>query len=137
MLEESGFLTPAPVTSEYFKTEMAGFNIEAGEKPFAPRYFLSLKKLKPIPKGAVIEVKFENPSDRKHPIIVEQEIQDNEEELALISPAVTGLQSYQGYYIEVTLYEDKNKNKVLGTHHQVVQSLIDERIMNRMLKRND
>lgn len=135
MLEESGFLTPSAVTSEYLKTDMAGFNVKAGEVPFSPNYFISLQKLKPIPEGTFVVIKFENPSDRKNPIIVEKEIEGDEERLDFTSPTVSGLQSYQGYYIEVTLYKSKDMAEVLGTHRQVIQSLIDERAMNRMLNK--
>ncbi len=136
-LEEGGFLTPQPVTSEYFKTTMGGFNLDTGKPGIESRYAIALDVLKSLPKGVLLEFVFENPENTKLPIVVNRKAEPQETEIYVESPEVNGVQSYQGYVILVNVYEDETKQNLIGTHRQVIQSIYDEATVRRMIKRNE
>lgn len=132
-LQKGGFLTPPPTQSEYFHTSGAGFTLTAGD-PDSFRYIISLDVVKWREKAVFIEANFENPSSPESPIVVTQTIQPEESRLTLESPPVYGLRSYEGYVIDIYIYEDATKVVSLGKHRQVVQSIIDQKEMNKVFR---
>ena len=67
-LEKGGFVTPAPVLSEYFRTTGAGFSFTVGD-PDSIKYLISLDIIKPHEKNIFIDTQFEDPTSAKFPIV--------------------------------------------------------------------
>ena len=130
-LEKGGFLIPPPSQSEYFHTTGAGFTLTAGD-PDSVMYIISLDAIKFREKDIFIEVWFEDPSSPKTPIIITYTLQPEESSFTLKSPPVYGLRSYEGYVIDIFIYEDSTKANLLGRHRQVVQSIIDQNKFNKI-----
>jgi hypothetical protein len=87
---------------------------------------IELALTKPLPRGAFVEVEFENPADRSVPLMVGRAILGNETTLRFVSPAVTGVRA-RGYEVVTRVYASAEKKQVLGQHTQVCESLIDQR----------
>ncbi|MCA9401060.1 MAG: hypothetical protein KC713_05500 [Candidatus Omnitrophica bacterium] len=132
-LEKEGVLTPQPTRSEYFHTMGAGFTLTARD-PNSIKYIISLDVLKSREEDVFIEAQFENPSSPKTPIIVTYILQPEESSFTLQSPSVYGVKYYEGYVIDVFIYDDSTKTNLLGKHRQVVQSIIDQNKINEILK---
>jgi hypothetical protein len=124
---QTGLVTPPPERSEYFTTEMAGFNVHRDDI-LGPEfsYFINLKLNKEIPEGAFLEVLFENPVSREKPLVETKTLKGDEESISFNSDPVCGLRRQRGYVINVSLYEKVDKKKLLGKHRQVVLSLMDQ-----------
>lgn len=133
-LEEGGFLQPQPVASKYLYTKGAGFTFTAGD-PNSVKYSIWLEILKPFKNGSFLEVQFENPSDKRSPIIVMRDIKPEDKEISLESPPIYGLRSYEGYVVEVYIYDNADKKNLLGIHRQVIRSIMDQSQMEKIWKK--
>jgi hypothetical protein len=129
-LEEAGLQTPAPVTSDLFITKGGGFNLQkldAGGVEL--RYALWLEPRKPIEQPMKLEVTFQNPEDNDKPFVVTQEVAVAATSIAIKSPPVWGLQPAHAYEVLVRAYD--STGALLGTHRQLVQSIVDTRRLQR------
>lgn len=131
-LEKGGFLTPPPTQSEYFHTTGAGFTLTAGDTD-SIKYIISLDVIKPREEDIFIEAQFEDPSSPRTPIIITYTLQPEESSFTLQSPPVYGLRSYEGYVIDIFIYDDSSKSNLLGKHRQVIQSIIDRKSRRRFM----
>jgi hypothetical protein len=129
-LEKGGWITPSAVTSKYFKTAVAGFDIHRGQPPEI-RFMIDLEPLQPMPNGLFLEVQFENPLDPKNPFIVTKQVAPADERVFVRSPLVEGLRAAEGYGIKVLIYDSEKKGSLLGIHEQVVHSDIDQRLFKK------
>ncbi len=121
-----GLVPPKPVQSEFFVTQGGGFMINTKDRQI--RYGIVLASAKPIPAGSFIEVQFENPAGGD-PFTTTHTVTSGESQFVFKSPPVSGLKRYTNYIIEVHLYDDDTKQKLLGTHQQGIQNIIDENIL--------
>lgn len=135
-LETGGFLPPSPTQSEYLYTTGAGFSFIAGN-PDSIQYIISLNVMKSRERDLFIEARFEDPSSPKNPIIITYTLQPEELSFMLKSSPVYGLRSYEGYVIDIFIYEDSTKTNLLGKHRQVVQSIIDQNRIDKNLKQKE
>ena len=129
-LEKGGFVTPVPAQSEYFRTTGAGFSFTIGD-PDSIKYNISLDVIKPRERNIFIETQFEDPSLPKSPIIATRTIQPEESSITVESPPIYGLCAYEGYIIDIFIYESAEKGRLLGKHRQVVRSIIDQKLISK------
>jgi hypothetical protein len=119
---------PAPraATSKYFKTAGAGFNIRLNEQRTAVRscaYGLTLTPRRPITSALYLRTRFENPSAKSEPLIVDTDVSPGEPTIIIKSPEVRGLQGGKKYQVEVLVFDSPERSRQLGVHIQFVQSL--------------
>ncbi len=128
LLRPGGLSAPSAVQSEYFTTDMAGFKVNRDDlSRLVFRYFIDLTINKPVPKSALLELSFENPQDKTRPLGMTKILSGDEKTLSFRSEPVSGLRAYQGYAIDIFLYENSTKANLLGKHRQVVQSIVNQR----------
>lgn len=127
MLSEVDLLTPNAATSEYFITEGAGFDLDTRDN--SVRYSLNLTIRKKLDNGVFLEVYFENPADKNSPIVLTKNIYPDAKEIAITSPKIYGLKSYHNYEVIVNIYTDASKKELLGRHRQLVQSLLNSKLL--------
>jgi hypothetical protein len=121
--QRSIFFGPA-ASGPYFTTKLCGVDLNGKKKDIHLRIELAVAK--PLPRGAFVQVEFENPADRGVPLIVGRAVAGSERTLHFVSPAVTGVRA-RGYEIVTRVYASSEKKQVLGQHTQVCESLIDQR----------
>jgi len=117
--------TPSATISDYFETTGGGFLTEVKDGILVVKYSLALKKLKEIPADAFIEVEFQNPKDKSKPILIKYKPNPADQELNFESPSMNGFKAYKNYKIIVRLYENDSKIRLLGTHEQSIQSILN------------
>jgi hypothetical protein len=119
-----GLTPPKPVQSEYFASEWGGFTADRKKREIY--YGLTVTSRMSIPAGSYIEVQFENPSGGA-PLVKTHVVESGERTFAFESPPVSGLKAHSNYNVKVSLYEDNTKRKLLGTHKQSLQNLINQK----------
>jgi tetratricopeptide (TPR) repeat protein len=119
---------PTPTQSQFFQTRMFAFTFTRSLKnpmfiePVYVGELIPTKKLKP---EHYLEISFENPADPDNPIIEHKELTDEDKEMiVLMSPPVSGVKPRM-YEIVITVWNDADKTKKLGAHHQMCQSAFD------------
>ncbi len=126
-LSELGPL-PENTVSEYLETLGTGNLTNAREIPITGRFDISLKIRKALPAGAYLEVHFPDPSNLDKGDIESKVLAAGDTEAFFTSPKHTDIKCWN-YEIEVYVYRDKSKTKLLGTHLQLNQSRLNlERI---------
>ena len=106
----------APQVSEYFITENAEFEIDAENQII--EYDVTLRARKPLPKGSLIRVEFQNPIKRGGEIVREVEVVDDSRVFRFRSGNIVGLKLKKDYSISVTFYASAAKQTILGKHGQ-------------------
>jgi hypothetical protein len=130
MLEESGLQTPAPAKSDLFITKGGGFKahkLDAGGVEL--RYSLWLEPRKLIEQALKLEVTFQNPEDKSRPYVVTQAVAAAATTIDIESPPIWGLRPAYSYEVIVRAYD--SAGTLLGTHRQLIQSMIDTRRLQR------
>ena len=89
-------------------------------------YYLSLIIKQPFKQSVFMEVAFDNPTDRKNPLISSALLKANQTHLDIQSSEVEGLKRNKKYNVTINVYSDASKTNLLGTHEQKVQALYDE-----------
>lgn len=79
-----------------------------------------------LPRNALIEVEFENPADRKKPLVSHRVFAGDEPTIVLFSPPLTGVRA-RTYEIVARIYAAADKKQVLGILTHICPSLLDQR----------
>ncbi|RAM01096.1 hypothetical protein DO021_15525 [Desulfobacter hydrogenophilus] len=125
-------LLPPNAESEYLKTVNVGILLEGSVTPTEISYSITLKVQKPLPKSAIAVLKFENPDPRADPVEVVYEPKPDQKEIFVISPSVACIVNGRYYRVVVTLFGDRERRDILGTHEQMVAFFVSSKIL-RML----
>lgn len=123
LLASCGLTPPTPAESEYFTSLGGGFNFDRDTKTAS--YGITIVSKGEVASGNVIEARFENP-DGGEDLIRTRLVAEGESEFVFTSPPVEGLKPYTNYSIEFVLYETSAKDKILGTHNQQLQNIINQ-----------
>lgn len=81
------------------------------------------REARPLPTGTHLVFQFENPAEGADPIEVTRDIKEGEEKINVSAPIPFARAGY--YTLRVDIYKDAEKKEKLGTHYQLVQSLVD------------
>ena len=119
-------LPPKPATTEYVKTEGAGFAIE---KKKDVNYGITYTLLKSIGDSPSIKIEFENPDNTQESIIVEKTINPNEKRLVISSPLLSCIENDRTYQVILSLYSN---GKLVSTHKDNVQFSIPSSLLNQL-----
>ncbi len=131
----SGFCLQKPPQGEskYLITSGAGFVVEQGAS-LEVFYAVLLAVKKHDFKKLYLEVKFDDPDSPGKFITQDYEINSNDKEIKLGSPAVKGLKVGTEYTVLVKVFEDNKKTKQIDELIQKVNSSIDQAYLEKMLK---
>lgn len=128
LLMTSCSLTPPKISeSDYFTTKSGGFLFSKKEKKV--NYTLSVASRGNIKENNFIVAEFENPLGGK-PLESTHLVKENESEFHFKSPPIKGLKAYSNYNTKVYLYENESREKLLGTHEQSIQSIVNQKDLN-------
>jgi len=92
-------------------------------------YTLSLEPSKPIEQPTKLKVTFQNPEDKSKPLVATQEVAAGAISIKIESPPIWGLRPRNAYEVVVRAYD--SAGTLLGTHRQLIQSMIDTRRLER------
>jgi hypothetical protein len=126
----NGASMPSASKSEYFRTEGAMFVLNREQMAF--QYWLLLSVSKPLPAHAIVEVIFENPTNKTSTLTLTRQVSALDKELKLESGHISGLKYRKNYGVEVRLFADGEKTKVISTHKQQIQYAIPPRELKRV-----
>ncbi len=115
---------PEPVTSEYFKSSVAGLMLDFPKKEI--KYILDLKIIKPFPEPVFAEVTFENPADAARPLVASVAIDPKDDRFNITSPPVSSPQKNKYYKIVARVYKDQAKKKLVCEHTQEILSIVND-----------
>ena len=115
---------PEPVTSEYFKSSLAGLTLDLPKKEI--KYILGLKIIKPFPEPVFAEVTFENPADAARPVVASAVINPKDDRFSIISMPVSSPQKNTYYTILVRVYKDQTKKELVAEHSQKILSILND-----------
>ena len=113
---------PPQTSSNYLQT--TGADISYDVKGRTGRFMLALKALDNLPAGAFIEASFPDPANPASSNSDAAELKFPRATIRLQSPR-SGRFSCWNYEVVVSVYSDRSKSELLGTHRQVIQSRID------------
>jgi hypothetical protein len=111
---------PPNAESEYLKTVAVSISLNGNVTPIEISYAITLKVRKPLPESAIAVLKFENPDPRAAPVEVVYEPKPDQKEIFVISPSVACIVNGRHYRVVVTLFADRERRDILGTHEQMV-----------------
>ena len=120
-LKELGPL-PKNSVSKYLKTTNTW--VSYNWKKHRVKFHLTLKARNGLPFGAYLEAHFDNPQNPGSPIVVGKVRLGGQQEITLSTPEVEHVVCHN-YSVLVLVYDNKDKHKLLGKHHQVIQSRIN------------
>lgn len=120
-LEQLGPL-PENTTSIYLRTIGAELNFNT--KKLTGQFYLRLKAREGLPRGALLEAHFPNPANLAREDIVSKVLPLEKAAVRMLSPQSDGFKCWN-YEVEVLVYNDKSKSKLLDTHTQTIQSRAD------------
>ena len=123
ILSGCGSLPPSSTNSEYFKSVGGGFIYDRDNKEV--KYALTVTSIGNVKPGNFMLVNFENPTGSS-PLSISRIVKDGESEFSLQSPPVNGLKAHTNYKITILLFSSKDRSKQLGTHVQLLQSLVNQ-----------
>jgi hypothetical protein len=73
-----------------------------------------------------MEVDFENADNEKAPLVVTRRVSGDERTIEVLSPPVTKLQP-RSYRVTARVYAAVDRKRVVATHTERCESLVDER----------
>jgi hypothetical protein len=120
-LSELGPL-PLNASSEYVRTVGTGMHIDT--EKLVTQFSIELKAKPNLPPGVYLETHFENPANPGKPIVVGEVWRKGAQTILILSPEFKGLKC-RNYQVVVYVYTEKNKDKLLGIHRQIIQSRIN------------
>jgi hypothetical protein len=107
----------------YFTTKLCGVQFDGKQK--VARLHLALDVTRPLPRGALVETEFHDAADRSvH--TVSRVVSGSERTLELLSPPIVEVRA-RPYETLTRVYASSERGKVLGSHAQLCQSLLDQR----------
>jgi hypothetical protein len=113
----------AGAKTSYFATKVCGVYVDG--KSSEARLRIELTVTRSLPRNAFIEVEFENPADRKVPLLASRSVTGSERTLQMLSPPLTTVRA-RAYETVTRVYASPDKKQVLGIHTQMCESLIDQ-----------
>lgn len=117
-------LSPGTGSASYFSTRVCGIYLDA--KSSEARLRIELEVTRSLPRNGFVEIEFENPGDRRVPLISSRSITGSERVLQVLSPPLPTVRM-RSYETVTRVYASADKKLVLGTHTHLCQSLVDER----------
>tara|TARA_R100000789_G_scaffold92724_1_gene91429 strand:+ start:319 stop:615 length:297 start_codon:yes stop_codon:yes gene_type:complete len=81
---------------------------------------MSFSLRKEITNPLYVTTLFENPSDKKSPLLVQAVLQPSENVLQVNSPIIRRIKNSTEYMVEVQLFSDITRTQLLGKHSQKV-----------------
>jgi hypothetical protein len=108
----------------YVATKVCGFDLDGRRNEV--RYRIELIVRRPLPRGSIVEVAFENPLDPATPLLSERVMAGEERDLQLVSPPVKGIRE-KPYEIIVRMYSSADRKVLLGTHTQLCEAPFSQR----------
>jgi hypothetical protein len=116
---------PPAATSEFLHTVSAGFTLNDS---VGVVYAVTCSVRVEIGIPIYVTGQFENPSNRKSPLTVQQILPARQLELTMGSPAFRRIKNAQIYKIEIFLYKDEGRSQLIGKHLQKVYFGIPEKL---------
>jgi len=110
--------SPAPLASDYFRTNAAGFIVEHKEAgaPEIIRYGMGFIIIKQIVTPLYVRTRLENPADPAHPLIVDSVIRPGAKSFAFDSPPVSGLKTGRKYKVEILVFDSPSRTHEISRH---------------------
>ncbi len=98
------------------------------------RYFLALKVKKPQDKVIYLDIRYENPCDRRHPIMATATLPPKETRLLLESPALGCVKDHRYYRVKVTAYDSAGKSRRIDRITQLVYATLNSKTLSENLR---
>ncbi len=128
-LSELGPL-PQNRSSKFLETTNTGFLLDPREddegnlESITGSLAIWLRATPGLPARAYLDVEFENPDDRDAPVSVGVIREKGQDEFLIVSPDFEHMRCWN-YEVNVTVYRDKTKRRVLGVHRQLIQCRVN------------
>ncbi|HYC46581.1 MAG TPA: hypothetical protein VED01_14000 [Burkholderiales bacterium] len=107
----------------YFTTSLCSVVLESKDR--SARFQIALDVVRPLPRGALLETEFQNPSE-KAVLSVTRAVSGDERRIVLTSPPVAQIRA-GGYETVTRIYAAADRKNILGVHTQRCESLVDHR----------
>lgn len=121
LLTNMVFASTKPQKSEYFESVGGGFPLKGKELT----YSLSVNVVKPIPENVKILVEFQNPKNKKLPIVKEYEVDGNSSSYIFQSDPLTCISNNKIYKVLVKII-NLETNKQISVHKQKLKFALPE-----------
>ena len=122
---------PKPSVSEYFRSTNAGFAMSAEG---GVQYAVSFAVLKHLSSPGYVTVLFENTSGKGEPTRKVLVLPPGATELSVKSDRITAIGNGKRYEVQVNLYEDEERTRLLGKHKQQVEFAIPSAVVAQLSK---
>jgi len=115
---------PSPMNevSAYLETVSAGINWNSSK--LYGQFSLVLRPHGNLPERTKLKAHFPNPAAPGKVKIVSASFDSRERRIHLLSPRFKGFQCHN-YQIVIHIYDGRDRDQRLGTHHQYIQSAVD------------
>ena len=120
----------APSKSKYLATTAGGFIMRVGDA--GAQYGLTFELRKKIKDPIFATVTFDNPGNPESPMVVEAQIAPGQKSFTTTSPSFTVAENGRTYFVNVALYSDVSRSKILGEHRQGLLFYVDEQLAPRV-----
>lgn len=122
--------TPRPTRSDYFITKGGGFGLQLNEERVITNctYFLILVPRQKLPTPFYFRVRFENPTNREQPVVVNCDFPADSTNIVIRSPNMRGFQSGHSYLVDVSIYNAPDRSQSIDIHEQFVQYVKPPRV---------
>lgn len=121
-----------PTTSKYFRSMGGGFGCD-GEK-HEMFYGVDLEVRNSIPDDAVADILFENPADKKAPLLTTIVLKGHPKSISAKSPALPSVENNHIYSYTVILYRDGSRKEKLGEHSQKLGFSVPDELFETVFK---
>lgn len=120
-LQELGPL-PENSTSKYLKTVSTA--IRSSLEELSAQLAVTVAPKKGLPAGAYLEAHFPDPSNLETKNITSKVFRAGQADISLVSPKHRDIKCWN-YEVVIHVYRGESKTKLLGTHHQIIQSRVN------------
>ena len=115
-------IDPRPAKTKYFKVYQGGFKISQ----YGARYWLLADIIQAVPGELWAVVECENPVEHDKPFVEEGPVKAGTKSFFYDgSGPILGLKMSAKYQVKVTLYDSKNKRRILDQLIQQIKSYVD------------
>jgi hypothetical protein len=119
---------PTATKSDYLVTESAGF-VGDSNKGGGFKFSIMLAAGELLKEKRYATASFENPEDENNAIVVDFEIDPTQSIFIVSSPdAIHRWKNNYRYTIQVSIFEDQGRTKLLGTHTQKLDFAIPQKV---------
>jgi len=112
--------------AKYLSVKGGGVLMDPKQPGIRTTFVVTLERQIDLPSKAFVEVSFENPSDKTNPLIASQIVDKKQTTFQIESPEVTGIADNTAYAVQVSVYKNESKKKLLTQVDTTIQSLISE-----------